>query len=287
MTATARCVLVTGASSGIGEATALRLARAGWCVLAGVRAAADGDRLRAAAGEQLEPVTIDVTEPATIAAAADQLGDEPLDGLVNNAGTALAMPLEFLPLDQLRSQLEVNLVGHVAVTQALLPNLRAARGRIVNVGSIAGRSALPFLGAYAASKHALEAFTDSLRVELRPFGIAVTVIEPGTIATPIWRKGGERFQELAAELPAELAGLYGERMAAFREAAAAAGQRAEPADNVAIVVERALTTERPKARYVVGRDARRRALVERLPAGLRDRVYERVLLGARGAEGTP
>lgn len=282
MTATARRVLITGASSGIGEATALRLARAGWHVLAGVRAAADGDRLRAAAGEALEPVTIDVTGPATIAAVAENLGDAPLDGLVNNAGTAFAMPLEFLPLDQLRRQLEVNLVGHVAVTQALLPNLRAARGRVVNVGSIAGRSALPFLGAYAASKHALEAVTDVLRVELRPFGIEVSVIEPGTIATPIWRKGGERFQQLAAELPAhlgeQLGELYGERMAAFRDAAAAAGRRAEPADDVAIVVERALTAERPKARYVVGRDARRRALVERLPARVRDRVYERVLL---------
>lgn len=270
-----KSVLITGASSGIGEATALRLARAGWGVLAGVRADADADRLR---GERLEPVTIDVTEPATIAAVAERLGDDPLDGLVNNAGTALAMPLEFLPLEQLRGQLEVNLVGHLAVTQALLPNLRSARGRIVNVGSIAGRSALPFLGAYAASKHALEAVTDVLRVELRPFGIEVTVIEPGTIATPIWRKGGDRFQELAADLPDELGALYGERMAAFRKAAAAAGQRAEPADEVAIVVERALSEDRPRARYVVGRDARRRALVERLPAGLRDRVYERVLL---------
>jgi NAD(P)-dependent dehydrogenase (short-subunit alcohol dehydrogenase family) len=275
VTATARRILITGASSGIGEATALRLARAGWQVLAGVRTQTDADRLRA---ERLEPVTIDVTEPAAIAAVADRLGDEPLDGLVNNAGTALAMPLEFLPLDQLRGQLEVNLVGHVAVTQALLPNLRAARGRIVNVGSIAGRSALPFLGAYAASKHALEAVTDVLRVELRPFGIEVTVIEPGTIATPIWRKGGERYQELAAELSPELGPLYGERMAHFRKAAEAAGRRAEPADDVAIVVERALTAERPRARYVVGRDARRRAVVERLPARLRDRVYERVLL---------
>jgi NAD(P)-dependent dehydrogenase (short-subunit alcohol dehydrogenase family) len=278
VTATARRVLVTGASSGIGEASALRLARAGWRVLAGVRAGADGDRLRAAAGTQLEPVRIDVTEPATIAAAAEALGDEPLDGLVNNAGIALAMPLEFLPLDQLRRQLEVNLVGHIAVTQALLPNLRSGRGRIVNVGSIAGRSSLPFLGTYAASKHALEAVADALRVELRPFGIAVTVIEPGTIATPIWRKGGERFQELAAQLPEELGELYGNRIEAFRDAATAAGQRAEPADKVAIVVERALTAQRPKARYVVGRDARLRALVERLPAGLRDRVYERVLL---------
>lgn len=275
MSATARRVLVTGASSGIGEAAALRLARAHWHVLAGVRTPADADRLRA---ERIEPVTIDVTEPATIAAVAARLGDEPLHGLVNNAGTALAMPLEFLPLEQLRGQLEVNLVGHVAVTQALLPNLRAARGRIVNVGSIAGRSALPFLGAYAASKHALEAVTDVLRVELRPFGIEVTVIEPGTIATPIWRKGGDRFQELAADLPTELGVLYGGRMAAFRRAAAAAGRRAEPADVVAVVVELALNEERPKPRYVVGRDARRRALVERLPARLRDRVYERVLL---------
>jgi NAD(P)-dependent dehydrogenase (short-subunit alcohol dehydrogenase family) len=278
VTDTARSVLITGASSGIGEATAHRLARAGWRVFAGVRADADGERLRAAGGEQLVPVTIDVTEPATIAAVAEALGDEPLDGLVNNAGTALAMPLEFLPLDQLRRQLEVNLVGQVAVTQALLPNLRSARGRIVNVGSIAGRSSLPFLGAYAASKHALEAVTDALRVEVRPFGISVTVIEPGTIATPIWRKGGERFEELAAQMPEELGQLYGKRMESFRDAASAAGLRAEPADKVAIVVERALTTERPRARYVVGRDARRRALVELLPAGLRDRVYERVLL---------
>lgn len=279
MTAATRCVLVTGASSGIGEATALRLAGAGWHVLSGVRTSADAERLRAAGGERLEPVTIDVTDAATIAAAAEALGDEPLHGLVNNAGTALAMPLEFLPLDQLRRQLEVNLVGHVAVTQAFLPNLRSARGRIVNVGSIAGRSSLPFLGAYAASKHALEAVTDALRVELRPFGITVTVVEPGTIATPIWRKGGELFQQLAAEMPAELGELYGERIAAFRDAAAAAGSRAEPAEEVAAVVVRALTGLHPKARYVVGRDARRRARVERLPTRLRDRVYERFLLG--------
>jgi NAD(P)-dependent dehydrogenase (short-subunit alcohol dehydrogenase family) len=280
VTAASHCVLVTGASSGIGQATALRLARSGWRVLAGVRAEADGERLHAAAGEGLEPVTIDVTEAASIAAAAEALGNAPLHGLVNNAGTALAMPLEFLPLDQLRGQLEVNLVGHVAVTQALLPNLRSARGRIVNVGSIAGRSALPFLGAYAASKHALEAVTDAWRVELRPFGIAVTIVEPGTIATPIWRKGGELIEQLAGELPAELGRLYGERLGVFREAAAAAGRRAEPADKVAIVIETALVAERPRARYLVGRDARRRAIVERLPERLRDRVYERVLLGS-------
>jgi NAD(P)-dependent dehydrogenase (short-subunit alcohol dehydrogenase family) len=275
-----RCVLVTGASSGIGEATALRLAHAGWRVLAGVRADKDGDRLRVAAGGRLEPVMLDVTDPAAISAASERLAEEPLHGLVNNAGTALAMPLEFLPLDQLRRQLEVNLVGQVAVTQALLPNLRSARGRIVNVGSIAGRSSLPFLGAYAASKHALEAVTDALRVEVGPFGIAVTIVEPGTIATPIWRKGGELIEQLAAGMPEELGRLYGERMSAFRDAATAAGQRAEPADQVAIIIERALTAQKPKARYMVGRDARRRAIVERLPTRLRDRVYERVLLNS-------
>ena len=273
-----RCVLVTGTSSGIGEATALRLARAGWRVFAGVRTSADAERLRAAAGERLEPVTIDVTDSASIDAVAARLDGEPLHVVVNNAGTAHALPLEFVPLDELRRQLEVNLVGQVAVTQAFLPNLRAAAGRVVFVGSIAGRSAVPFLGAYAASKHALEAVTDALRVELRPFGIAVAIVEPGSIATSIWRKGAERFDELAAELPDELLALYGERMSAFRHAAAAVGGRAEPAENVAIVVERALTAQRPKARYVVGRDARRRARVERLPARLRDRVYERVLL---------
>jgi NAD(P)-dependent dehydrogenase (short-subunit alcohol dehydrogenase family) len=270
-------VLVTGASSGIGEACALRLARSGWDVLAGVRADADAERLRGSTGG-LEPVTLDVTEPASIAAAVDQLGEGPLEGLVNNAGIAVSMPLEFLPLEELRRQLEVNLVGQVAVTQAFLPHLRSGRGRIVNVGSIAGRSSLPFLGAYAASKHGLEAVTDALRIELNPFGIEVVIVEPGTISTPIWRKGAERFQRLAAELPPDVATLYGERLAAFREAATAAARRAEPADEVAKVVERALSAERPKTRYLVGRDARRRAAVERLPDRLRDRVYERVLL---------
>jgi NAD(P)-dependent dehydrogenase (short-subunit alcohol dehydrogenase family) len=271
-------VVVTGASSGIGEACALRLAGAGWRVLAGTRAAADGERLRGQGGELLEPVRLDVTDTDSIAAATERLGDGGLQGLVNNAGIAVSMPLEFLPLDELRRQLEVNLIGQLAVTQAFLPHLRRARGRIVNVGSIAGRSSLPFLGAYAASKHALEAVTDALRVELRPFGIEVAIVEPATIATPIWTKGGENVQRLLEGLPADVLTLYGERMAAFRNAAAAAAERAEPADEVAKVVEHALTAERPKTRYLVGRDARRRSRVERLPDRLRDRVYERVLL---------
>jgi len=265
--------LVTGASSGIGEATARRLARAGWEVHAGVRREEDAERLR---GLGLRPVILDVTDPGAVAA----LDLERLDGLVNNAGIAFALPVELLPLDELRRVLEVNVVGQVAVTQAVLPALRAARGRIVNVGSIAGRSSLPFLGAYAASKFALEAVTDALRVELRPFGIEVAIVEPASIATPIWTKGGENVQRLLEGLPPDVLTLYGERMTAFRSAAAAAAQRAEPADDVAKVVEHALTAERPKTRYLVGRDARRRSLVERLPDRLRDRLYERVLLRA-------
>ncbi|HEY7923524.1 MAG TPA: SDR family oxidoreductase, partial [Vicinamibacteria bacterium] len=178
-----RTALVTGASSGIGAACAARLVRSGWRVLAGVRRKGD-------APEGTEEVQLDVTDAAQIKAAAD--GVEELHALVNNAGIAIAMPLEFVPLDELRHQLEVNVVGQVAVTQAFLPVLRRARGRIVFVGSIAGRSALPFLGPYAASKHALEAIADSLRVELRPWGIHVAIVEPGSIRTPIWTRGAAK-----------------------------------------------------------------------------------------------
>jgi NAD(P)-dependent dehydrogenase (short-subunit alcohol dehydrogenase family) len=270
-----RIAVVTGTSSGIGEAVALRLEQAGWRVLAGVRRQEDAERLE---GRGLQPVLLDVTDSDSIAAAAVELGGRPLAGLVNNAGVAVSMPLELLPLDELRRQLEINLVGQVAVTQAFLPALRRGRGRLVFVGSIAGRSALPFLGAYAASKHALEAVTDSLRIELRPFGIEVAVVEPGTIGTPIWTKGAATFQRIAASLPDGALGVYADRLAAFRDAAAAAGRRGEPAAKVAQAIEHALTAERPRTRYVVGRDAKRRARVERLPDRWRDRVYERVLL---------
>jgi NAD(P)-dependent dehydrogenase (short-subunit alcohol dehydrogenase family) len=278
VTSAERRVVVTGTSSGIGEACALRLARSGWRVFAGVRRSEDGERLREAGGGKIEPILIDVTDSESIASAAARVGDAPLHGLVNNAGIAVSMPLEFLPLDELRRQLEVNVVGQVAVTQAFLAPLRQARGRVVNIGSIAGRSSLPFLGAYAASKYALEAVTDALRIELKPFGIEVAIVEPGSIATPIWGKGSDTFERLRPGLPEAATLLYGDRMLAFRAAAQAAGRRGEPAENVAKVVEHALTADRPKTRYLVGRDARRRARVEHLPDRLRDRLYERLLL---------
>jgi NAD(P)-dependent dehydrogenase (short-subunit alcohol dehydrogenase family) len=259
---------VTGASSGIGEACALRLVTSGWQVLSAVRTVGD-----APAGT--EEVLLDVTDEEQVRAAADSI--DGLDGLVNNAGIAVASPLETIPLDELRRQLDVNVLGQVAVTQALLPHLRRARGRLVFIGSIAGRSSLPFLGPYAASKHALEAIADALRVELTPWQIHVALVEPGTIATPIWNKGAAKADEIQSRVPPETLALYRDRVEAFRRAATAAGRRGQSPDRVAEVVEHALTAGRPKTRYLVGRDAKIRAAFERLPDRLRDRVYERVL----------
>jgi NAD(P)-dependent dehydrogenase (short-subunit alcohol dehydrogenase family) len=264
-----RTALVTGASSGIGQACAIRLVHNGWRVLAGVRRAGD-------APEGTEEVLLDVTDAEQIRAAASLV--DGLDGLVNNAGIALAAPLEFVPPEELRYQLDVNVIGQVAVTQAFLPALRRAKGRIVFIGSIAGRSALPFLSPYAASKHGLEAIADSLRLELRPFGIHVSIVEPGTIKTPIWARSAARADELIASSDGQLGELYGERIAAFRAFAMKRGAAGASADVVAKVVEEALTTDRPHTRYLVGRDAKLRAGFERLPDRLRDRLYERVLL---------
>jgi NAD(P)-dependent dehydrogenase (short-subunit alcohol dehydrogenase family) len=198
-----------------------------------------------------------------------------LDALVANAGVAVAGPLELLPPEELTRQLDVNVVGQLRVLQAALPALRRSHGRVVLMGSIGGRSALPLLGAYAMSKFALEAMADALRIELAPWGIAVALIEPGTIATPIWRKP-QRSVDAAAP---EATRRYAERLERFRSLAAARAAKAVPADDVAKAVEHALTARRPRTRYVVGPDAKRRARVERLPDRLRDRVLTRYLFG--------
>jgi NAD(P)-dependent dehydrogenase (short-subunit alcohol dehydrogenase family) len=219
------------------------------------------------APEGTTELLLDVTDPDALGA----VRFDSLDGVVNNAGIGVASPLEDLPLAELRRQLEVNVIGQLAVTQAVLPALRAARGRVVIVGSIAGRSALPLLGGYAITKFALEAMADSLRLELAPDGIEVSLVQPGTIATPIWTKP----QPLAEEVSER----YRSRMETFRAVAAGRAAKAAPADRVAAAVEHALTAERPKTRYLVGRDARIRAAIERLPDRLRDRVLTRALLG--------
>ena len=267
-------VVVTGASSGIGLACAKRLAARGWEVFGGIRSDADAAALREAG---VQPLRLDVTAAEQIAAAADAVGPD-LHGLVDNAGIAIAAPLELVPMAELRRQLEVNVVGQVAVTQAFLPALRRAGGRIVLMGSIGGRSSLPFLGPYAASKHALEAIADSLRLEVAPFGVAVSIVEPASIRTPIWEKGAARAEELGRELEPEVRQLYAERVARFRKVALSRGPGGDP-EEVAKAVEHALTAARPRARYVVGRDAHLRAWIERLPTRLRDRVLSRALTG--------
>lgn len=216
----------------------------------------------------------DVTDAAAVARSAAQI--DSLDALVDNAGIAIAAPLEFLPPEELTRQFDVNVVGQLRVLQAFLPALRRSRGRVVLMGSIGGRSALPFLGAYAMSKFALEAMADALRVELAPFGMHVSIIEPGTIATPIWSKP----QRTVDESPPEATELYGERVARFRALAAARASAAVPADEVAKAVEHALTSPKPKTRYLVGPDAKRRARVEKLPDRLRDRMLTRFLFGS-------
>jgi len=271
-------VLVTGASSGIGEATALHLRELGFDAVAAVRKDEDAERL---AGRGLRTLKLDVTDVDSIAAARDELGDGQLAGLVNNAGIAVAAPLEFLPLDQLRHQLEVNVIGQLAVTQRFLPALRAARGRIVNVSSIGGRVALPLVGAYHASKFALEAISDTLRRELLSQGVDVIVIEPGGVKTPIWRKGDELARELTADLPPEGRRLYGNLIAAIRKQTTkiATETGIEPRV-VAEAIGHALTARRPRARYLVGRDAKLRAPAAAvLPDRLMDRIVARTLRG--------
>jgi NAD(P)-dependent dehydrogenase (short-subunit alcohol dehydrogenase family) len=270
-------VLVTGASTGIGEATALHLKELGYDSVAAVRKDEDAERL-AASG--LRTVRLDVTDTGSIAAARSELGDGPLAGLVNNAGVAVAAPLEFLPLDQLRHQLEVNLIGQVAVTQAFLPALRAGRGRIVNVSSIGGRMAAPLLGAYNASKFGLEAVSDSLRRELHSQGVDVIVIEPGGVKTPIWRKGGELASELAADMPPEAERLYGRQVEAVRaQTVRIASETGIEPRVVAETIGRALTSKRPRARYLVGRDAKTRGPIAKL---LPDRLMDRLVARAMG-----
>lgn len=276
-------VLVTGASKGIGEACALRLHGMGFRVFAGVRDEAAGAALRARASERLVPLRLDVTDEAAVRSAAAEvaaaLGGAGLAGLVNNAGIAVAAPLELIPLPDLRRQLEVNVVGQVAVTQALLPLLRRGRGRIVFIGSIAGRSSLPITGAYSASKFAVEAVAAALRVELRRWGLAVSVVEPGVVATPIWSASVAAAESRLGELPAESVALYRDMIEAARRRVSGNEARGLPPDAVARVVADALTAARPRARYVVGRDARIRLLLERLPWRWRDALIARALGG--------
>ena len=271
-----QAIVVTGASSGIGADTAITLARLGYTVFAGVRGDADAVRTEAA-HPNLRAVRLDVTDVASISAAARtvEASGLTLRGLVNNAGIAVAGPLELLPVDELRRQFEVNVFGAVAVTQAFLPALRAARGRVVFVGSIAGRLAVPFVGPYGASKFALRALADALRVELRPFGVSVALIEPGSVKTPIWQKGRDEKDRLLALLGSEAPALYGGAIDALFATTAQQERAGMPVAQVSAAIVDALTARKPKANYLLGASARAGSVVALLPAGLRDRALRR------------
>ncbi|HEX7279210.1 MAG TPA: SDR family oxidoreductase [Solirubrobacterales bacterium] len=275
-----RSVLITGASTGIGRATALRLDGSGWKVFAGVRKAEDAESLQAAASPQLTPLFLDVTEADQIAAAAARIEGESengLAGLVNNAGLAIPGPLETIPLEDFRHQLEVNLIAYVAVAQALLPQIRRAGGRVVLVSSIGGRIAFPFAGAYHVSKFGTEAMGDVFRQELRPWNLKVSIVEPGSIDTPIWERGQRKGEEIEAKSP-QTKELYGNAIEKFRKLIEDTAERGIPPEKVAKAIGHALESKRPKSRYLVGLDAKLQArLVPLIPTSVVDRVVARQL----------
>jgi NAD(P)-dependent dehydrogenase (short-subunit alcohol dehydrogenase family) len=257
-------VLVTGASRGIGRASALRLAASGWEVIAGVRRERDGESLsNSAAAGQIAPVVLDITDDEHLAGL-DQRLPSRLDAVVNNAGVVVPGPLEGLPLAELRRQLEVNVVGQMAVTQAVLPRLRAARGRVVFVSSLSGRVSTPMSGAYNASKFALEGMADALRMELAPWGVKVALIEPAQTDTDIWRSAEEDAERATALLDPHHRELYARHIAGYRKTIPRSQRMAAPAEGVAAAIEKALTDRRPRARYVVGGPARAQALLAQL-----------------------
>jgi NAD(P)-dependent dehydrogenase (short-subunit alcohol dehydrogenase family) len=275
---TTGAVVVTGASTGIGRATVLYLDQKGYTVFAGVRKQEDANALEEDASEKLTPVTIDVTEADSIKAAEetvrDAVGKAGLVGLVNNAGVGFGGPVEYIPLEDYRQSFEVNYFGQIAVTQAFLPLLRRALGTIVNIASIGGRVASPFMSPYNGSKFALEALSHSLRHELKPWGIEVVAVEPGSIATPIWEKAGETATTATAAMPAEGRRLYGAQIKRFGELLQKTASEGIPPEKVAEVIHKAISSDRPKPRYLVGIDAK---IAARMHGLLSDRWFDRML----------
>jgi len=277
--AASKTVLVTGASTGIGEAAALALAARGHRVLAGVRREADAKRFRAGLGTHGEPLILDVTRPEQIEAAraaVDAAGG--LDALVNNAGVTVSGPLEHLPLDELRQQFEINVFGVIALTQTMLPALRRSRGRVIVVGSVGGRNAMPLIAPDCASKHAIEALVPALRMELRHAGVAVSLIEPGSTRSAIWDTSIARSRASEAGLSSEAMEQYGPALEALRAFAARVGKAGSPPCVVARAIVSAVESRSPKRRYVVGADARAQLLLGGLPAAWREPLIRSLLL---------
>jgi len=267
-------VFVTGASTGIGRATAERLARAGYDVIPGLR------RPDTLPEPVKEPVTIDLADPDTIGPATQQVLDRAngrLVAVVNNAGYSVSGPCEALEVGDWRAQFEVNLFGHIAITRALLPALLESKGRVINIGSIGGRFASPFIAPYNASKFAVRGWTDSMRIELAPHGVHVVLIEPGSVDTAIWGKGRTQADEQLAKLTPEQQQRYGKQVAGALKLVDYVATHGISPDKCAAVIEQAIGARRPKGRYVVGTDARFQATMSMLPVRLTDRVTQLTL----------
>jgi NAD(P)-dependent dehydrogenase (short-subunit alcohol dehydrogenase family) len=267
-------IFITGASTGIGRATAIRLANAGYTVIPGLR------RDEPLPDPVAAPVLIDLADPDSIAPACKEVlnrADGRLVGLVNNAGMNVNGPFETVPLEEWRTQFEVNLFGHLALTQGLLPGLLATRGRIITVGSIGGRMSVPFLGPYSASKFAVRAWMDALRIELAPQGVAAVLIEPGAIATPLWEKGTTAATSRIDAMTDDQRQRYDRHLQAGLAAAALSEKHAIPPERCAKVIERALTARHPKGRYLVGPDAHAQAVIAALPTRALDGVVRAIV----------
>jgi NAD(P)-dependent dehydrogenase (short-subunit alcohol dehydrogenase family) len=265
-------VLITGAGRGLGYTAALKLASVGWQVYACVRTDADAEKV--AAHQGISPVLLDVTSTEHLAALRSQLPDQ-LDALISNAGIAVGGPVETLPLDELRQQFEVNVIGAVAVTQAVLPLVRQAGGRIVFISSTSGRVATPSLGAYSASKFALEAIGDALRNELRPWNIHVSLIEPGQIDTDMSKDSHQQHDDNIAKMSPEHQMLYAKHSAGMHKAIDLMDGVISSPEEITVAIERALTDRRPRARYLVGKGSRAHAYTRILPSPLTDAVFSK------------
>lgn len=271
-------IVVTGASTGMGAATAKELAHRGFHVLAGVRRDADADALVADGLEGLEPCILDITMGSDVAAIADRVSRDPqrrpLRALINNAGIAINAPVETLPIAEWRKQFEVNLFGHIAMTQALLPALLLSSGTVVNISSVGGKVVLPTYGAYAGSKFALEAVSDALRREVGGSGIKVVVVEPGAVKTEMAERGIATAESLMANMTDAQLARYGELAAAVTAQARSFGEDGVSAEHAARVIAKAATASRPRTRYTIGRDA---AILLRISRVVSDRVLDRIV----------
>jgi NAD(P)-dependent dehydrogenase (short-subunit alcohol dehydrogenase family) len=270
--------IITGASTGIGAATARELARRGFHVLAGVRRDLDADAMR---GPGIEPLIVDITNPDHIRALATRVQGDPqgraVRALVNNAAIAVNAPVEVFAIDEWRRLFEVNLFGHIAVTQALLPALIRSKGRVVNISSVGGRMAMATYGPYASTKFALEAVSDSLRREIAPFGVQVVVVEPGAVRTEMAGRAIAAARELASNMTSEQSQRYGGLVHAIAAQAASFTESGLPADAAAKVIAAAVTARKPRTRYTVGRDAAQLTVLARI---LPDRTLDRVFAAA-------